>query len=56
MRLLLDTHLLLWAAARSERLPREARELLENDDNEVYYSAASIWENRDQERARTQRF
>lgn len=44
MRLLLDTHLLLWAAARSQRLPREARELLEDDDNEVYYSAASIWE------------
>jgi PIN domain nuclease of toxin-antitoxin system len=44
VRLLLDTHLLLWAAASSERLPREARELLENDDNEVYYSAASIWE------------
>jgi PIN domain nuclease of toxin-antitoxin system len=41
VRLLLDTHLLLWAAARSERLPREARELLEDDDNEVYYSAAS---------------
>jgi PIN domain nuclease of toxin-antitoxin system len=44
VRLLLDTHLLLWAAARSQRLPREARELLEDDDNEVYYSAASIWE------------
>jgi len=44
VRLLLDTHLLLWAAASSERLPREARELLEDDDNEVYYSAASIWE------------
>jgi PIN domain nuclease of toxin-antitoxin system len=44
VRLLLDTHLLLWAAARSERLPRAARELLEDDDNEVYYSAASIWE------------
>jgi PIN domain nuclease of toxin-antitoxin system len=44
VRLLLDTHLLLWAAARSKRLPREARELLKDDDNEVYYSAASIWE------------
>ncbi len=44
MRLLLDTHLLLWAAASSERLPREARELLDDDNNEVYYSAASIWE------------
>lgn len=44
MRLLLDTHLLLWAAASSKRLPREARELLENDANEAYYSAANIWE------------
>lgn len=44
MRLLLDTHLLLWAAASSERLPRDARELLEDDRNDVYYSAASIWE------------
>lgn len=44
MRLLLDTHLLLWAAASSKRLPREARELLEDDRNDPYYSAASIWE------------
>ena len=44
MRLLLDTHLLLWAAARSKRLPREARNFMEDDSNEVYYSAASIWE------------
>jgi PIN domain nuclease of toxin-antitoxin system len=44
LRLLLDTHLLLWAAANSVRLPREARELLQDDSNEVYYSAASIWE------------
>lgn len=44
MRLLLDTHLLLWAAASSKRLPREARELLEDAGNDVYYSAASIWE------------
>jgi PIN domain nuclease of toxin-antitoxin system len=44
VRLLLDTHLLLWAAANSKRLPRTARELLEDETNEVYYSAASIWE------------
>jgi PIN domain nuclease of toxin-antitoxin system len=42
--LLLDTNLLLWAAADSKRLPRLARELLEDPANEVYYSAASIWE------------
>jgi PIN domain nuclease of toxin-antitoxin system len=44
VRLLLDTHLLLWAAASSGRLSREARELLQDDSNDVYYSAASIWE------------
>ncbi len=44
MRLLVDTHLLLWAAASSSRLPRGARALIEDSANEVYYSAASIWE------------
>ncbi len=44
MRLLVDTHLLLWAAAGSHRLPRGARALIEDPANEVYYSAASIWE------------
>ncbi len=44
MRLLLDTHLLLWTTASSKRLPREARALIENAVNEIYFSAASIWE------------
>ena len=44
MRLLVDTHLLLWAAASSNRLSREARALIEDPANDVYYSAASIWE------------
>ncbi len=44
MRLLLDTHLLLWAAASSGRLPGGALELLKDTSNDVYYSAASIWE------------
>jgi len=44
MRLLVDTHLLLWAAARSLRLPKEARLLLEDPANEIFFSAASLWE------------
>jgi PIN domain nuclease of toxin-antitoxin system len=44
MRLLVDTHLLLWAAARSRRLPKEARLLLEDPANEILFSAASLWE------------
>ncbi len=44
MRVLLDTHLLLWAVARSDRLPGQARALLEDGANEVYCSVASLWE------------
>ena len=44
MRLLLDTHVLLWAAASSHRLSPETREWLEDGANEVYHSAASLWE------------
>jgi len=44
MRMLVDTHLLLWAAASSRRLPREARRSMEDPENEVLYSAASLWE------------
>jgi PIN domain nuclease of toxin-antitoxin system len=44
MRLLLDTHVLLWALSGSKRLSGEARELIESPDNDVLFSAASIWE------------
>ena len=44
MRVLVDTHLLLWAVASSRRLPKEARSLILDTANEVFYSAASVWE------------
>ena len=44
MRLLLDTHLLLWAAGMPERLSSEVRALLEAPGNELVFSAASLWE------------
>lgn len=44
MNLLLDTHLLLWAAGASGRLPDEGRVLLEQRDTQPVFSAASIWE------------
>jgi len=44
MHLLLDTHLLLWAAATPERLSKEAVALIENPDNTLVFSAASLWE------------
>lgn len=44
MKLLLDTHLLLWTAARLDRLPRAARTLIDDPENELVFSAASLWE------------
>ena len=44
MNLLLDTHVLLWAAVASRRLPEDARALIEDPGNELVFSAASLWE------------
>ena len=44
MKVLLDTHLLLWAAGQPSRLTRETRELLENPQTDVVFSVASLWE------------
>ena len=44
MKLLLDTHLLLWAAGQPERLPKAAREFIEAKDSELVFSTASLWE------------
>ena len=44
MKLLLDTHLLLWAAGEPDKLSDEALRLIEAPDNELFFSAASLWE------------
>ena len=44
MRLLLDTHLLLWALGDPDKLDAATRNLVEDPANEVLFSAASIWE------------
>jgi PIN domain nuclease of toxin-antitoxin system len=44
MRLLLDTHVLLWAVLEPQKLSAEQRNALENSDNELLVSAASAWE------------
>lgn len=44
MKLLVDTHLLLWAAGQPESLPDPARSLMENPENALLFSAASLWE------------
>ncbi len=44
MRLLIDTHLAIWVVTGDERLSARACELIEDVDNSVFVSAASIWE------------
>lgn len=44
MNLLLDTHVLLWAAGEPERLSPQAHELIGAHENVPWFSAASIWE------------
>lgn len=44
MRILLDTHIALWAVTDSKNLRSRARALIAAPENEVFVSAASVWE------------
>ncbi len=44
MRLLLDTHVLIWAATDDVKLSSAAAQLIDDETNTLYFSAASIWE------------
>lgn len=44
MKLLLDTHLLLWTAGNSPRLSAEARTAIDDPENQLSFSVASLWE------------
>lgn len=44
MKLLLDSHLLLWAAQGIEHLPLDAQTLMSDPENELFFSVASLWE------------
>jgi PIN domain nuclease of toxin-antitoxin system len=44
MKLLLDTHALLWWALDSVELSQNARRVLSDVNNDVFVSAASAWE------------
>jgi PIN domain nuclease of toxin-antitoxin system len=44
MRLLLDTHVAIWAVAISHRIKPDVQKLLDESDNTIFVSAVSIWE------------
>lgn len=44
MKVLLDTHLLIWAANSPKRIPVDTRKFITDERNEIFFSVASIWE------------
>lgn len=44
MKLLLDSHLLLWAVSEPARISSEIRAYIEDLENQIFFSAASLWE------------
>ena len=44
MKVLLDTHILLWTLFDNKKLSSSAAEIIENYDNDIFYSIASLWE------------
>jgi PIN domain nuclease of toxin-antitoxin system len=44
MKLLVDTHLLIWSTTNPSKLSEAARKMLTDDESECYFSSASIWE------------
>ena len=44
MKVLLDTQLLIWATTDADRLPNAPREIIEDGENTIFFSIASIWE------------
>ena len=44
MKILLDTHIALWALTGSPRLPQKARTMILDAGNSIYFSAATVWE------------
>ncbi len=44
MRLLLDTHVLLWVVNTPQRLPAAAHAMIASLDNAVYFSVVNLWE------------
>lgn len=44
MNILLDTHYLLWSFIDTAKIEKRIMDALQSEENEVYYSQASLWE------------
>lgn len=44
MKVLVDTHIALWALMDDPKMPKAAEQILMDEKNDIYYSTASVWE------------
>ncbi|MBQ4430102.1 MAG: hypothetical protein II877_01265 [Synergistaceae bacterium] len=44
MKILLDTHMLLWTLTEDSQLPTKAYEMIKDEENRTFFSSVSIWE------------
>jgi len=44
MKILIDTHIAIWAVLNDPKLPERAKDIILDEKNEIFYSTASIWE------------
>lgn len=44
MKILLDTHIIIWAITNSPKLPTKAKEIITDSGNDIYFSVLSLWE------------
>lgn len=44
MKVLIDTHIAIWAVLNDSRLPKQAKDIILDKENVIFYSTASVWE------------
>lgn len=44
MKVLIDTHIAIWAVLNDPKLPGRAKDIILDEGNEIFYSTASVWE------------
>ena len=44
MDILLDTHVLIWSLFDDDCIPQSVKDLIDNPDNDIYFSVSSLWE------------
>lgn len=44
MKYLLDTHIILWALINDKKLSKDVKEIIKDNNNQIYYSTVSTWE------------